>query len=227
MGRNFLPRTSYPSLSIHDVYASSHNPDFSRIRLRSITWNSNTNCKPTYWERVIYCASCHAGIHTSSVLCAFLTLIQASLSPTESVSIVIGLQNCGSSPCPGNGDEIIGEILFAGDFKPQREEPTMPAYQNFTFNASAIANPLSAHATLHLAHFLLLGVRTNIYVQEKRFWPWHAFSRRDQLQTLTSRMSVSNLIRSYIPKYWEIRVCLSLQKLWSWDIFTWTWNVTI
>ncbi|GJJ14726.1 hypothetical protein Clacol_008993 [Clathrus columnatus] len=82
--------------------------------------------------------------------------LPGTISPSQTVSIAIGLQHCGSKPCPvADDDEILGEILFAGDFKPKRGDPTMPAYQNFTFNASDVTS--SGHATIHIAQFFLLG----------------------------------------------------------------------
>lgn len=85
---------------------------------------------------------------------------QDSISPVLSISVAIGLQNCGSKPCPVvDNDEILGELLFTGDFKPRRVDPAMPPTQNFTFNTSAIAIP-SSHATIHVAQFLLIGVCT-------------------------------------------------------------------
>jgi len=79
-----------------------------------------------------------------------------SLGPAESVSVVIGLQNCGSTACPSvDGDDILGEILFAGPYNPQRHENFKPPYQNFTFTLDA--NAQSGNAVIHVAHLFLSG----------------------------------------------------------------------
>jgi hypothetical protein len=81
---------------------------------------------------------------------------QVSSGPFQSVSVVIGLQRCGASPCsPGNGD--LGEILFAGDYVPTRHENTKPPYQNFTFS---IGDTASGPAQLNVVRLALTGVCT-------------------------------------------------------------------
>ena len=74
--------------------------------------------------------------------------IQDTISPSQSVSVVISLQRCGPSPCLTSDDAILGDILFAGNFK--------PPFQNFTFTLPASDQP--GDAVIHVAHFFLVGV---------------------------------------------------------------------
>ncbi|KAF8585056.1 hypothetical protein K439DRAFT_1616270 [Ramaria rubella] len=70
-----------------------------------------------------------------------------------SVSVIIGQQNCGAHSCPTDDDDgILGEILYAGDFKPKRHENFVPPYQNFTFNATGAGN-----AVIHVVQTFLDG----------------------------------------------------------------------
>jgi len=70
------------------------------------------------------------------------------------VSVVIGLQRCGASPCPtDDNDGILGEVLFAGDYKPVRHENFKPPYQNYTFTLDGAAG----FATLHVTQLFLIG----------------------------------------------------------------------
>ncbi|KAF8586923.1 hypothetical protein K439DRAFT_886183 [Ramaria rubella] len=71
----------------------------------------------------------------------------------ESVSVIIGQQNCGANACPtDDNDGVLGEILFAGDFNPQRHEVFSPPYQNFTFTAAT-----AGHAVIHVVQTFLTG----------------------------------------------------------------------
>lgn len=70
--------------------------------------------------------------------------------------MVIGLQRCGSAPCSiGTDDGILGDILLADAFKPQRHEPFKPPYQNYTLTIDDVQ---SGFGTLHVTHFFLVGV---------------------------------------------------------------------
>ncbi|KAF8501361.1 hypothetical protein JB92DRAFT_2975709 [Gautieria morchelliformis] len=79
-----------------------------------------------------------------------------SQGPFQSVSVVIGLQGCGSTLCPADdNDEIMGEILFAGAYSPQRHEASKPPYQNFTFTLADGRQP--GDAVIHVTQFFLSG----------------------------------------------------------------------
>lgn len=92
------------------------------------------------------------------------------------MSVVIGLENCGTTPCSTvQDDQILGDILFAGDFSPQRHDPSKAPYQNFTFNLPQGSQ--NGIATLHVVEFFLEGVsyETLVYVELTRsVWSWQA-----------------------------------------------------
>ncbi|KIJ43914.1 hypothetical protein M422DRAFT_30728 [Sphaerobolus stellatus SS14] len=78
-----------------------------------------------------------------------------SLGPIEPISVAIGLQRCGSSPCSNDSDDgILGQILFAGNFQPQRHEVFLPPYQNYTVTLN---DTQSGFGTLHVTGFFLIG----------------------------------------------------------------------
>ncbi|KAF8508716.1 hypothetical protein BU17DRAFT_70716 [Hysterangium stoloniferum] len=71
------------------------------------------------------------------------------------VSVVIGLQRCGASPCPADDNNgILGQILFAGDYSPTRHENFKPPYQNYTLTIDDIT---SGSAVLHVVQLALIG----------------------------------------------------------------------
>jgi len=79
----------------------------------------------------------------------------------QTVSAVIGIQRCGTTPCSNTtNDGIFGEILYAGDFTPVRHEPQLPPYQNFTFTLDDTTN---GKATIHVADLFLVGVSIYFY----------------------------------------------------------------
>ncbi|KAG1725702.1 uncharacterized protein EDB91DRAFT_1167562 [Suillus paluster] len=77
-----------------------------------------------------------------------------TLSSTEEVAVVIGLQSCPGTPCIDPAD-FMGQILYNGPFNPQYQGPLGPPYQNFTVQIpSSIA---SGTALLGVAHVALIG----------------------------------------------------------------------
>ncbi|KIJ59709.1 hypothetical protein HYDPIDRAFT_140319 [Hydnomerulius pinastri MD-312] len=77
-----------------------------------------------------------------------------TLSGSEEVAVVIGLQSCPGRPCTSPAD-YMGQILYNGPFSPQYHEPQNPPYENFTVQIpSTIQN---GTALIGVAHVTLLG----------------------------------------------------------------------
>ncbi|KAG2135182.1 uncharacterized protein EDB93DRAFT_1171184 [Suillus bovinus] len=77
-----------------------------------------------------------------------------SLTGSEEVAVVIGIQSCPGSPCISPAD-YMGQILYNGPFDPQFHETYLPPYDNFTVQIpSSIAN---GTALLGVAHVTLVG----------------------------------------------------------------------
>ncbi|KAI9057902.1 hypothetical protein FKP32DRAFT_1681133 [Trametes sanguinea] len=81
-----------------------------------------------------------------------------SLSPSYDVSVAIGMESCGMEPAgcaPITTAQILGNVLFSGDFSPQLRPNGSDVFQNYTVQVppSMPAGP----AVLSLAHFYLLG----------------------------------------------------------------------
>ncbi|KAG2063956.1 hypothetical protein BDR04DRAFT_1122908 [Suillus decipiens] len=94
-----------------------------------------------------------------------------TLSGSEEVAIVIGIQSCPGTPCISPAD-YMGQILYNGPFNPQFHEPYNPPYENFTVQIpSSIAN---GTALLGVAHVALVGAG---------LYPW--------LETLNRTITVS------------------------------------
>ncbi|KAG2366080.1 hypothetical protein BDR07DRAFT_1449564 [Suillus spraguei] len=55
-----------------------------------------------------------------------------TLTGSEEVAVVIGIQSCPGTPCISPAD-YMGQILYNGPFNPQFHEPYNPPYENFTF----------------------------------------------------------------------------------------------
>lgn len=75
------------------------------------------------------------------------------------MAIAIGLVSCSEFP---NGcasvdvTEVLGDVLYAGPYSPQRHEAVKPPYQNFSLY---IPESFTAgEASLAVAHFVLTGV---------------------------------------------------------------------
>jgi len=72
----------------------------------------------------------------------------------QSVSIIIGLQRCGTGGCTATDGTIMGQILYADKFSPQRHEDEKPPYQNFTFN---LPDTEPGAGFLHASQMFLVG----------------------------------------------------------------------
>ncbi|KAG1759275.1 hypothetical protein EDD22DRAFT_906736 [Suillus occidentalis] len=95
-----------------------------------------------------------------SLINAFL---QNSLTGSEEVAVVIGIQSCPGTPCIAPAD-YMGQILYNGPFSPQYHETYNPPYENFTVQIpSSIA---SGTALLGVAHVTLVGVSALSIVQQ-------------------------------------------------------------
>jgi hypothetical protein len=96
--------------------------------------------------------------------------LQDSLTGSEEVAVVIGIQSCPGAPCIAPAD-YMGQILYNGPFNPQFHEAYNPPYENFTVQIpSSIA---SGTALLGVAHVTLVGVSAlNIVHKCSRLMTW-------------------------------------------------------
>ncbi|KAL7283590.1 hypothetical protein ACG7TL_003025 [Trametes sanguinea] len=81
-----------------------------------------------------------------------------TLSPSYDVSVAIGMESCGTEPAgcaPITTAQILGNVLFSGDFSPQLRPNSSDVFQNYTVQVPASIP--SGPAVLTLAHFYLLG----------------------------------------------------------------------
>jgi len=87
-----------------------------------------------------------------------------TLTPSQEVSVAIGLLSCSSFGFDGNCStvdvsEIFGDILYAGPYTPTLHTGPSPIfidfYQNFTLTVPA--NFTVGQASLNVAHFSLIG----------------------------------------------------------------------
>lgn len=77
-----------------------------------------------------------------------------SLSGSEEVAVVIGIQSCPGAPCISPAD-YMGQILYNGPFNPQYHETYNPPYENFTVQ---IPSSITAGtALIGVAHINLIG----------------------------------------------------------------------
>ena len=80
---------------------------------------------------------------------------QNSLTGSEEVAVVIGVQSCPNRPCTPPSD-FMGTILYNGQFDPQYHEVYLPPYQNITVQVpSSIPE---GTALIGVAHVTLVGV---------------------------------------------------------------------
>ncbi|KAH7910751.1 hypothetical protein BJ138DRAFT_1101588 [Hygrophoropsis aurantiaca] len=77
-----------------------------------------------------------------------------TLSGSEEVAVVIGIQSCATRACISPAD-FMGSILYNGKFSPQYYDPEDPPYQNITVQIpSSLAN---GTALIGVAHLTLIG----------------------------------------------------------------------
>lgn len=84
-----------------------------------------------------------------------------TLTGSEDVSIVIGLESCSAFPngcSPVDMTEIMGTLLYVGPYNPQLDEsqPWKEPYQNFSVLVPSTFT--LGPASLNVAHFVLVGV---------------------------------------------------------------------
>lgn len=82
---------------------------------------------------------------------------QNTLSGSQEVAICIGLFPCGGTACSNiDVQEVLGNVLYNGPYKPELVEPGKPPYQNFTVTVPQHFE--SQELSLSVAHFALIGV---------------------------------------------------------------------
>ncbi|KAA8648469.1 hypothetical protein EYZ11_007703 [Aspergillus tanneri] len=77
-----------------------------------------------------------------------------TLTGSEEVAVVIGIQSCADSPCRDPKD-VMGHILYNGPFKPVYHEASLPPYQNFTVTVPKSVG--AGKAVIGVAHVALVG----------------------------------------------------------------------
>ncbi|KAI9567203.1 hypothetical protein HD554DRAFT_2039704 [Boletus coccyginus] len=96
--------------------------------------------------------------------CDFIVQVQRpnTLTGSEEVAVVIGLQSCPNSPCSPPSD-IMGTILYNGPFDPQYHEWYLPPYQNFTVQVPSSVT--AGTALIGVAHITLIGAGLFPYLE--------------------------------------------------------------
>ncbi|KAH7929598.1 hypothetical protein BV22DRAFT_1029212 [Leucogyrophana mollusca] len=86
-----------------------------------------------------------------------------TLTGSEEVAVVIGLQSCTARPACIDPAELMGDILYNGPFAPVYHEPQNPPYQNFTVQIpSSFQN---GTALIGVAHVTLIGAGLYPYLE--------------------------------------------------------------
>lgn len=81
---------------------------------------------------------------------------QDSLTGSEEIAVVIGINKCSSGATCSSPEESMGTVLYNGPFDPQFHETYLPPYQNFTLE---IPEGLATeNGIVTVAHFSLVGV---------------------------------------------------------------------
>ena len=140
------PSSSSRLPSLHSVLSSDCRPT-TKPRARGVTLSSKCNAPcvlPLYIFRREHI--------TDHALC-FVS--QNSLTGSEEVAIVIGLQSCSSGPCMPPSS-IMGTILYNGPFTPVYHEPYLAPYQNFTVEVPSSFE--TGTALIGVVHVTLIGV---------------------------------------------------------------------
>ncbi|KAI0372902.1 hypothetical protein BV20DRAFT_1050328 [Pilatotrama ljubarskyi] len=87
-----------------------------------------------------------------------------SLSPSYDVSVAIGLQSCGETPCSQLASAgILGNVLHAGDFTPQLRPNSSHLFQNYSVQVPSTMQ--TGPAVLTVGHFYLLGAGASPVVE--------------------------------------------------------------
>ncbi|KAG9313272.1 hypothetical protein JVU11DRAFT_5576 [Chiua virens] len=85
-----------------------------------------------------------------------------SLTGSEEVAVVIGLQSCPNRPCTPPSD-FMGSILYNGPFDPQYHEEYLPPYQNFTVQVPSSFT--TGAALVGVTHVTLIGAGLYPYLE--------------------------------------------------------------
>ncbi|KAG7087916.1 hypothetical protein E1B28_011964 [Marasmius oreades] len=86
------------------------------------------------------------------------------LSSSEEVSVVLGYKPCGTMLCLSPSETGIGEVLYKGDYNPQRGTG-LNVQQNFTVTIPTWASP--GPAMLSLVHYALIGAVNIPWMESK------------------------------------------------------------
>ena len=76
------------------------------------------------------------------------------------MGVAIGISSCSSKCYPA--DEVMGTILYNGEFQPEYHESYLPPYQNFTVNIPSSFT--EGKAKINVAHATLIGVSNILFL---------------------------------------------------------------
>lgn len=71
------------------------------------------------------------------------------------MAVAIGIASCTSDSCYP-ADEVMGSVLYNGEFHPVYHESSQAPYQNFTVTIPSYLAPGKAH--INVVHATLIGV---------------------------------------------------------------------
>ncbi|KAF3402998.1 hypothetical protein DPV78_003654 [Talaromyces pinophilus] len=81
-----------------------------------------------------------------------------SLTGSQEIAVVIGINKCGSGATCSSPEDSMGTVLYNGPFDPQFHETYLPPYQNFSLEIPEGA--ATDNGIVTVAHFSLVGAST-------------------------------------------------------------------
>ncbi|KZV75193.1 hypothetical protein PENSPDRAFT_572074 [Peniophora sp. CONT] len=90
-----------------------------------------------------------------------------SLTGVKHVSVVISFLSCGVQPCDMGADQILGNVLYSGNYTPAytTDDAAKPPNQNFTLTIPSEAS--TGAGLLNVAHFYLVGASAQPILEYK------------------------------------------------------------
>lgn len=81
-----------------------------------------------------------------------------SLTGSEEIAVVIGINKCSSGATCIPPEDSMGTVMYNGPFNPQFHETYLPPYQNFTLEIPE--SVATGNGIVTVAHFSLVGAST-------------------------------------------------------------------
>ncbi|VDB85398.1 unnamed protein product [Peniophora sp. CBMAI 1063] len=90
-----------------------------------------------------------------------------SLTGVSHISVVISYLSCDVQPCDMGADQILGNVLYSGNYTPaySTEDAAKPPNQNFTLTIPSEAS--TGAGLLNVAHFYLIGASAQPILEYK------------------------------------------------------------